>query len=299
MSARIAALSAALAVTSALPVGAAGYKVLAFFGVGGYAHGSRPVANLFLDSLARTMDFELIKSEDPSVFTAENLAGVKVVILNNNTAMGKILNVDQRSALMAFLRTKGAVAWHASSDQGGTWPEYVGFLGAEFKSHGAAIGTIRRDSAAGSHPVGAGLADTARFDEEWYAFKANPRASPGIKVLYALDEASCKIPCSEPMGDHPVVWARSEPTGGRLLYAAMGHFDHVFQKTAYTKALFRQSIEWAVQAGSAPIRPLLPGKVSGTEWFLARTGAGMGFGAAGPGAMRVLTVDGRTVRLMP
>src|SRR4051812_29112114 len=83
---------------------AAKFKVLDFWGVGGYAHTSRPIANSYLDTLGKTMDFELTKTEDPKAFTVENLAQYKVLVLNNSTELGKILDTTQRNALMGFMK---------------------------------------------------------------------------------------------------------------------------------------------------------------------------------------------------
>lgn len=84
--------------------------MLDFWGVGGYPHTSRPVANAYLDSLSKIMDFELVKTEDVKNFTKENLAQYKVVVLNNSTELGKILDTTQRIALMDFMKVKGVVA---------------------------------------------------------------------------------------------------------------------------------------------------------------------------------------------
>lgn len=78
-----------------------------------------------------------------------------------------------------------------------------------------------------------------------------------VTVLYTLDESSCENPCSPAMGDHPIVWVRQEPTGGRLFYSGMGHMDHVFQKTVMTKNLRKQALEWAVAAESSPVQQML------------------------------------------
>ena len=239
---------------------AAKYKVLDFWGVGGYAHTSRVTANTYLDSLAMVMDFQVDQTVDVKVFTKENLAQYKIVVLNSCTEMGKILDTAQRIALMDFMKTRGVVAWHASGDVKGTWPEYTTFLGGELSSHGAGIATVRRDPAGAGNPIIAGL-DTARMDEEWYAYKTNPRTTPNVTVLYTLDEKSCNN-CTPAMGDHPIVWMRNEPTGGRFLYSGMGHMDHIFQKDIFTRTMYKQAIEWAAGANSA----ILPIPFSPAAW---------------------------------
>jgi type 1 glutamine amidotransferase len=280
----------------AAPSHAAKYKVLDFWGVGGYAHTSRVTANTYLDTLAKTMDFELTKTEDPKAFTAVNLAQYRVVILNSSTEMGKILDTAQRAALMAFIKTKGVVAWHASGDVKGSWPEYTTYLGGELSSHGAGIATVRRDPAGANHPTIAGL-DTARFDEEWYAYKTNPRLAPNVTVLYTLDEKSCGgTTCTPLMGDHPIVWIRNEPSGGRLFYSGMGHMDHIFQKDALTRAMYKQAIDWAAGT-AAPIHYATISR-SAPDWVDVRQmGSFLEIGVRGSGAYRlgISSLDGRRI----
>ena len=271
------------------------YQVLDFWGVGGYAHTSRVTANTYLDSLALVMGIDVVKTEDPAVFTPENLAKYRVVVLNSCTEMGKILSVDQRSALMAFIRTKGVVAWHASGDNKGSWPEYTEYLGGELSSHGAGIATVRREKTVADKSLPGGP-DTARFDEEWYAYKTNPRNAPNVSVLYTMDEASCDLKCSPVMGDHPIVWARSEPTGGRMFYSGMGHFDHIFKKTEFTRTLYRQALEWAAEAGSMAIRaPAARATTDGVSAMLLGGSLEIGFAGTGFHALTLGTLAGRSL----
>jgi type 1 glutamine amidotransferase len=290
------ALGLSLALIGAVPSGihAAKFKVLDFWGVGGYAHTSRTTANTYLDTLGKTMDFELTKTEDVKAFTTENLAQYKVVVLNNSTELGKILDTNQRTALMAFMKVKGVIAWHASGDVKGTWPEYTTYLGGELSSHGAGIATVRRDAAGKDHPAVAGP-DTARFDEEWYAYKTNPRLAPNVTVLYTLDETSCNN-CTPAMGDHPIVWARSEPTGGRLFYSGMGHMDAIFQKVALTRTLYKQAMDWTAGT-AAPIIQVTLSRRAGDGIAVRTYGSLLEVDLAGAGDhfLGIGTLDGRKI----
>ncbi|MDB5047783.1 MAG: glycosyl hydrolase [Fibrobacteres bacterium] len=289
-------LGISLALLGALPTGtqAAKFKVLDFWGVGGYAHTSRTTANTYLDTLGKTMDFELTKTEDVKAFTTENLAQYKVVVLNNSTELGKILDTTQRSALMAFMKVKGVIAWHASGDVKGTWPEYTTYLGSELSSHGAGIATVRRDPAGAGHPA-AGSLDTGRFDEEWYAYKTNPRLAPNVTVLYTLDESSCNN-CTPAMGDHPIVWVRDTPTGGRLFYSGMGHMDAIFQKVALTRALYKQAMDWTAGT-TAPIRQTVLSRKSAEDMTIRTFGSRLEVDLTGGGDhfLGIGTLDGRVI----
>jgi type 1 glutamine amidotransferase len=235
----------------AFPVHASAFAVLDFWGAGGFVHDSRLSANKYLDSLSRAMGFELVKSQDPAVFTKANLAKYQVVVLNHVSKMGLVLNAEQRVAALEFFRTKGTVAWHGAGDIQDSWPEYRSFLGCQFTAHGANTQTasMRRDAGAAEHPVTRGL-EGATFDEEWYSYDRNPRATQGVKVLYTLDESTCKG-CGPAMGDHPIVWTVESAQGGRFFHSGVGHKDDVFLKYAFMKTLFAQAMGWAAEAGTA------------------------------------------------
>jgi type 1 glutamine amidotransferase len=220
-------------------------KVLDFWGVGGFAHGSRTAANTLLDSLATAMGFDLVKSDQASVMTAANLAQFSVIILNNSTEAGKIFNTDQRAALLAHMNKKGFIGVHGSGDQKGSWPDYTTYLGGELSSHGGGIAKLDIDPSeyAKSHPILAGLPVTQSFDEEWYAYKTNPRLAPGVHVLYTLDEASCPG-CTKMGGDHPVIWVKETADKGRTFYYAMGHGDNIFKKNDFCKTVLARAISW-------------------------------------------------------
>ena len=154
----------------------------------------------------------------------------------------------------------------------GTWPEYTTYLGGELSSHGAGIATVRPDPAGANHPLLAGL-DTARYDEEWYAYKTNPRLTPNVTVLYFLDEKSCN--------NCPPI---------------MGHMDHIFQKDALPRTLYRQALDWAAGATvsvfradfSRPVGSGLSYRVSGPMLEVNLTGAG-------GHVLSIGTLDGRKV----
>ena len=224
-------------------------KVLDFWAVGGFAHGSRVPANALLDSLAIAMNFELVKAEVATVFTEANLKQYTVVIINNSTELGKLLNTDQRAALLAYLDKNGYLGFHGSGDTKGSFPDYTTYLGGELSSHGGGIAKLDMDPGtyAKGSPITKGMLGTISFDEEWYAYKTNPRLAPGVQVLYTLDENSCPG-CVKMSGttasDHPVVWVKKPVGGGRTFYYAMGHGDNIFKKNEFCKQLMVRALEW-------------------------------------------------------
>lgn len=290
----IAASTIAFAIAS--PLHAAKFKALDFWGVGGFAHGSRTAANTLLDSLAKVLDITVDKTDQATAFTAANLAQYQVVIMNNTTEPGKILNVDQRAALLGFMKVKGFVGFHGSGDAKGTWPEYTTFLGGELSSHGGGIATLNIDSAAKTHPIVAGLEPQVKFDEEWYAYKTNPRNAPGVQVLYAMDESTCPGCTKMPGGDHPIAWVKLDPAGGRTFYYAMGHGNSIFQKNLFCINMLKQAITWAAAATPTGVKPsgfwTVEGSMRvtpGPSSLVVRTGR------TGKHEVRIMTLDGKLV----
>lgn len=238
----------------ALPASAARFAVLDFWGAAGFVHDSRVAANTYLDSLAKAMDFELVKSQDPAQFDKANLAKYQVVVLNQASELGALLNADRKAALMEHFRTKGTLAWHGVSIIKNEWPEFLALLGGAFLAHGANLqtATLKRDATAALHPLVQEVPASATLEDEWYSYTRNPRGTAGVHVLFTEDEASCKG-CGPAMGDHPIIWTVEPPQGGRFFHSGLGHKDDVFLKYAFTKALYAEAMRWAAEAGKPTV----------------------------------------------
>jgi type 1 glutamine amidotransferase len=240
------------------------FRILVFSGTGGFVHDCIPAANKFMQDLGAANNFTVDVSNTSTVFTAANQAKYKVVVWNNNTKPGSLLNQDQRAAFLGWAKTNGYFGLHAALDTEGSWPEIIDWVGVQFSSHGTGMPTVRLDPEGKGHDVTAGVGDSVRMDEEWYSFKSNPRGLPGLKVMYAVDESTC--PYCVKMGDHPVVWTREYPaTGARIFYMATGHMPYVYQNHAFSKTLMLNAMLWLAKAGtpSVALRPARPLSASG------------------------------------
>ena len=177
-------------------------------------------------------------TEDPAVFTADNLRRYRAVVFLSTT--GNVLDDAQQKAFEDYIRAgNGWVGIHAAADTEYEWPWYGKLVGAWFKGHPrnqqATVNVEDR-----THRSTAMLpAEWKRLDE-WYSFRSNPRSD--VRVLASLDEKSYD-PEKVPMGDHPIAWYH-EFDGGRAWYTALGH-----TKESYSEKLFlehvREGIEWA------------------------------------------------------
>ena len=98
-----------------------------------------------------------------------------------------------------------------------------------------------------------GLPPTWNRSDEWYVFSNNPRTK-GFSVLYTVDETMFNPSGNIPilvndkdfgMGDdHPIVWYKCLPNGGRTFYSALGHDGAFFEEPLHLEML-KRAILWA------------------------------------------------------
>jgi type 1 glutamine amidotransferase len=235
---------------------AAPFKVLVVTvcGTGGYVHhtiltGTPHLIKWGKDRGTYTVD----TANDATVFTKANLAKYSVIVLNNNTNMGGLLNSpDQRAAFLDFLNTKGVVGMHGANDTHHTWKEYDDAIGGTFSTHGIDQAMLNMEVAEKDHPINAGLKAQYSLGEEWYSFDSNPRKIAGIHVLTTLDETTC-LNCTK-MGDHPSSYYRIQPGGGRYFYTIVGHMDSVFTKSELFMNQVYNAILWSANQTGVGIK---------------------------------------------
>ncbi|TDB75510.1 ThuA domain-containing protein [Micromonospora sp. KC723] len=194
------------------------FSVLVFSKTAGFRHDSIPAGVAAIERLGAENGFTVDATEDAAAFTDANLARYAAVVWLSTT--GDVLDAGQQAAFERYIRDGGGYAGiHAASDTEYNWAWYGDLVGAYFASHPAnQTATIKVEDPA--HPSTASLpAKWTRFDE-WYNFRANPRAD--VHVLASLDERSY-TPGAGAMGaDHPHAWCH-DFDGGRSWYTAGGH----------------------------------------------------------------------------
>jgi len=227
-------------------------RVLVFSRTTGFRHLSIPDGISAIRELG-TGRWSVDATEDPAVFTADNLRRYRAVVFLSTT--GNVLEDAQQKAFEDYFRAgNGWVGIHAAADTEYEWPWYGKLVGAWFKGHPrnqqATVNVEDR-----THRSTAMLpAEWKRLDE-WYSFRSNPRSE--VHVLASLDEKSYD-PEKVPMGDHPIAWYH-EFDGGRAWYTALGH-----TKESYSEKLFlehvREGIEWAagIPAKAVPANGAAP-----------------------------------------
>jgi type 1 glutamine amidotransferase len=227
-------------------------QVLVFSKTAGFRHDSIPAGVAMLRDLGAAHGFAVVASEDAALFSAATLPGFAAVVWLNTT--GDVMDETQQDALRAYIEDGGGwVGIHAAADSEYGWPWYGAQLlggGAWFLSH-TAIQPAELVRERADHPSTAHLPARFAFTDEWYNFRANPRAA--VDVLLALDEATFD-PGADRMGDHPIAWARAV-AAGRAWYTALGHRDETYADAAFRSHVLG-GLQWVMRA--VPVTPSPP-----------------------------------------
>lgn len=230
----------------------AGARMLVYTKNGeGYVHDNIPNSIAAIEKLGEEHGFEVEASDDPALFTEENLKQYDAIIFSNTN--NETFDTDaQRQALQAYVRTGGGVvAIHSASGSERDWPWFSRLIGGNFVRHAPrqdfTIEIIDR-----THPSTSFL--PARWDivddECYYLDELNP----AIKVLLAADLASVsddnadEFP-GELFGDrYPVAWYQ-EFDGGRQWYTSLGHRPEHYQEPLFMRHVLG-GIQWVINGGA-------------------------------------------------
>ncbi|MGC4869388.1 ThuA domain-containing protein [Micromonospora sp. DT53] len=248
-----------LALGLAPPASAApAFRALVFSKTTGYRHDSIPAGISMLQQQAAANNFEMVATEDSSVFTAANLATFDVIVMLQTSGM-VWTSAAQRQAVEGYLASgKGIVAIHNATDMGieseYPWWDNTINAGAHMPEHSPGVLPGTAIVADKKHPSTTSLPDRWNRSEEWYNFDSNPRGK--VHVLVTADERTYN-PGARAMGpDHPISWCR-DTGGGRVWATAMGHAIASYSETNFQNHVLG-GIKWA--AGNAP------GDCGGTVW---------------------------------
>ena len=217
-------------------------RVLAFTRTTGFRHDSIPDAIAALRRIGESGGFAVDATEDPGAFHDGNLSGYRAVVFLLTT--GDVLDGDGQAALEEFVGSGGGwLGVHSASDTEYDWPFYRELVGEYFAGHPAIqAATVRVEDRA--HPATSVLPVVWPRTDEWYNFRANPRA--GVHVLATLDEGTYS---GGSMGaDHPIAWCR-EVAAGRAIYTAGGHTIQSYAEPLFVAHL-AGAVRWA--AGLEP-----------------------------------------------
>jgi type 1 glutamine amidotransferase len=241
------AVLAALLLTAAAVMAASSsnlrYKVLVFSKTAAFRHASIPNGLTAIQQLGIENSFQVVATEDATLFNDAFLAQFRVVVFLMTT--GDVLDATQQAAFERYIRAgNGFVGIHSASDTEYAWPWYGGLVGAFFSNHPAIQkATVRVEDL--QHPSTRFFTGSWVRNDEWYNFQTNPRNN--VHVLATLDESTYS---GGTMGDHPIAWYH-DYEGGRAWYTAGGH-----TAASYTEPPFRAhllgGIQYAAGAFASP-----------------------------------------------
>ena len=214
----------------------------------GYVHKNIPNSIAAIKKLGEAYNFEVDASEDPTVFTDENLKNYDALVFSN-TNNEAFDNQSQRDALQNYIRSGGAfVGIHSASGSERDWPWFWQMLGGKFKRH-PKYQEFDIKVMDNTHPSTAMLPATYTREDECYLLT---NLSPGIHTLLAADLTSIEddkldeYP-GEIFGDYfPIAWYQYFD-GGKQWYTALGHSPEHYEDPVFIQHI-AGGILWAIGA---------------------------------------------------
>jgi uncharacterized protein len=203
----------------------------------GFVHDNIKSSVEAIQKMGKENGFSVDVSDNPNVFTKENLKKYKAVIFSNanNEAFE---NDEQRNVFQEYIRSGGGfVGIHSATGSERKWPWYWQLIGGTFAWH-----LPRQDFMIKivdtNHPSTSFVKET-RFlwkDDEFYYVKER---NTNVTVLVVGETTSMKKPPKLPAGTlepNPLSWYQNFE-GGRSFYTALGH-----QKAHYKDPFLTQHI---------------------------------------------------------
>lgn len=217
-------------------------RVLYFTHAAGFRHEVIPASRQILKEIGEIPpSFEVVASDDVSVFTTENLRrfGAVMFFTTGELPMSDV----QKRALTAFVGNGGGfIGVHSATDTFYQWPEYGKLIGGYFDQHPwhqqVRILVDRSD------PLVSSIGPQLVLSDEIYQIRD---FAGGSQVLLRLDPSSVDLTHDNvhrhPWG-WPLAWRRSYGHG-RVFYTALGHEEAVWRHPAF-QTLLHNAVEWAI-----------------------------------------------------
>jgi hypothetical protein len=216
-------------------------KLLVFWRCEGFFHQSIPVGNRALEAMGKTTGaYDVVITDDYSVFTRENLKQFDAVCLNNTTGLkfDPKETPERCEALMEFVRNgKGVAGIHAATDNFNQWPEGQEMMGGKFTGHPWTAGgtwAIKLDEP--DHPLMAAFkGQNFKINDEIYRTEPPLYSRDNQLVLMSLDMSdgtTRNVKGFKPTdADTGTAWVKTWGKG-RIFYCSLGHNDHIYWNPA-------------------------------------------------------------------
>lgn len=214
-----------------------------------YVHDNIAASVAAIRKLGADNHFSVEASDDPAVFTDDNLKHYRVLVFDNTN--NEIFDTEaQKAAFQRYIRAGGGfVGLHSASGSMRNWPWFWSMLGGKFKRH-PKLQTFTVSVKDLQDPSTAHLPPTFQWTDEFY-FVHN--MAPDLHVLLAGDLATLdnplksQYPGTQFANEFPLAW-RHQFDGGREWYLALGHKPEHYSDPKLTR-LILGGILWAMGDG--------------------------------------------------
>ncbi|HOB73702.1 MAG TPA: ThuA domain-containing protein [Phycisphaerae bacterium] len=213
----------------------------------GYVHNNIKASVEAIQKLGKENGFAVDVSNDPEVFTDENLKQYKALVFSNSNNEA-FANDAQREAFKRYIKAGGGfVGIHSASGSERKWGYYQAVLGAKFRRHPKQQPfTVRVVDP--KHPATRDLPASFTWgpDECYYHDNFNK----DIKPLLVVDPAELDDPKKDEYPGKrfgkamPIAWYHTYD-GGRQFYTALGHNIPQYKDPLLTKHILG-GILWAM-----------------------------------------------------
>jgi len=221
----------------------------------GFVHDNIADSVAAIKKIGAENGFESDVSDDPFVFTEDNLKQYAALVFSNSNNEA-FETVAQRDAFRRYIRAGGGfVGIHSASGSEREWPWFWSLLGGKFRRHPKSqpfeIRVVET-----THPATKDLPPTFTWDDECYYLD---NLNPNLKPLLVTDPSKLEDPklVEYPgtlFGDSmPIAWYH-EFEGGRSFYTALGHKKEHYKDPLLVKQI-TGGILWAMEGGTARKHP--------------------------------------------
>lgn len=208
----------------------------------GYVHDNIAASVNFIKSISETEHFNLVVSEDPSVFTEASLKKYTLIIFSstNNDVFD---NNDQRVAFRRYIEAGGGfVGIHSVTGTERNWTWFKMMLGETFSWH-AKYQSFTIKNIDPQHPSMQGIPTLWTKEDECYFGK---ELYPGIKVLMMHDVSTLQKDqtdlITKNLGSYanffPAVWYQ-QFEGGNIWVTTLGHAKENYQDPLFQKHILQ------------------------------------------------------------
>jgi len=208
----------------------------------GYVHDNIPAAVECMKSLAATEKFTLDISDDPAVFTEDNLKKYQLIVFTSTN--NDVFDTDnQRLAFRHYIEAGGGfVGVHSVTGTERNWTWFKMMLGETFSWH-ARFQAFSLKKIDKTHPSMTDVPDQWVREDECYFGK---ELYPGMKVLMVHEVNSLNpadsIQIKKNMGSYanyyPAVWYQNFE-GGNIWITTLGHSKQSYQDPVYVNHLLQ------------------------------------------------------------